>query len=124
MQALLEDIKKETLRKEVRLAKYKESFAELSTAAGVIMKGEKPVLPTSLIPIVLEAQGSYRDGVHAEAAEAVEAGLLVARPDSRCYRVHGHVQHMLLSVSAQTHFAADFKGPIIGNAGRHSTCMS
>ena len=44
LQALWEDIKKGKLRKEIRLAKYKECFAELSTAAGVIIRGEKLVL--------------------------------------------------------------------------------
>ena len=60
LQALLEDVKKGSLRKEDRLAKYRECFPEVSTATGVIMRGEKLVLPTSLIPDVLEAaHGGY-----------------------------------------------------------------
>ena len=43
LQAVMEDIKKGTLRKEARVDKYKECFTELSSAAKVVMRGEKLV---------------------------------------------------------------------------------
>ena len=64
LQALLEDIKKGTLRKEDRLAKYRDWFAKLSTATGVMMRVEKLVLPTSLIPYVLEAAHEGHPGMN------------------------------------------------------------
>ena len=51
----MEDIKKRTLRKEARVDKYKECFTELSSAAKVVMRGEKLVLSKAPMPDVLEA---------------------------------------------------------------------
>ena len=40
LQAVMEDIKKGTIRKEARVAKYGECFIELSTAAKMVVRGE------------------------------------------------------------------------------------
>jgi len=54
LQAVMEDIKKGTLRKEARVEKYRECFTKHSTVAKVLMRGQKLVLPKELIPDVLE----------------------------------------------------------------------
>ena len=46
LQAVMEDIKKGTLRK------YKECFTELSSASEVVIRGEKLVLPKALVPVL------------------------------------------------------------------------
>ena len=55
LQAVMEDIKKGTTRKEARVAKYGECFIELSTAAKMVVRGEKLLLSKALVPEVLEA---------------------------------------------------------------------
>ena len=63
LQAVVEDIKKGTLRKEARVDKYRECFTELSTAAKMVMRGEKLVLPKALVPEVLEAAHEGHPGM-------------------------------------------------------------
>ena len=130
LQALWEDIKKGKLRKEIRLVKYKECFAELSTGAGVIMRGEKLVLPASLIPQVLEAA---HDGHPGYSSMLRELRLCYWWPgltaDVTEYTATCNIG-CAASVSKNSpppmvvretpeevwqHLAADFKGPIIGN---------
>ena len=63
LQAVMEDIKKGTLRKEARVDKYRECFMELSTAAKMVVRGEKLVLPKALVPDVLEAAHEGHPGM-------------------------------------------------------------
>ena len=55
MQDLMEDIKHGRLRKELDSSGYKECFQELSVQKGVMMRGERVVIPKTLIPDVLQA---------------------------------------------------------------------
>ena len=63
LQAVMEDIKKGTIRKEARVAKYGECFIELSTAAKMVVRGEKLLLSKALVPEVLEAAHEGHPGM-------------------------------------------------------------
>ena len=130
LQALSEDIKKGTLRKEDRLSRYKECFAELSTAAGMILRGEKLVLPKKLIPNVLEAAHEGHPGMESMLRQlrlgywwpgmTADVTEFVAKCNIGCAAA-GPKNSPPLMVVRDTpeevwhHLAADFKGPIIGN---------
>ena len=129
LQALKEDIKKGTLRKEDRMAKYKECFTELSCAAKVVMRGEKLVLPKALVPDVLEAAHEGHPGMESmlrqlrqmywwpgmtedirEYVATCNIGCAAATPKNS-------PPPMVVRETPEEvwqHLAADFKGPIVG----------
>ena len=130
LQAVMEDIKKGTLRKEARVDKYRECFTELSTAAKMVLRGEKLVLPKALVPEVLEAAHEGHPGMESMVRQLRQLYWWPGMTeDIREYVATCNIGCAAASpknspppmVTRETpeevwqHLAADFKGPIIGN---------
>ena len=137
LQAVMEDIKKGTIRKEARVAKYGECFIELSTAAKMVVRGEKLLLSKALVPEVLEAAHEGHPGMESmvrqlrqlywwpgmtedipEYVATCNIGCAAASPKNS-------PPPMVIRETPEEvwqHLAADFKGPIIGN-GNPTTSM-
>ena len=130
LQAVMEDIKKGTIRKEARVAKYGECFIELSTAAKMGVRGEKLLLSKALVPEVLEAAHEGHPGMESMVRQLRQLywwpGMTedipeyVATCNIGCAAVSpkNSSPPMVIRETPEElwqHLAADFKGPIIGN---------
>ena len=63
LQAILEDVRSGQLRQVTGNAKFKECFRELGISDGLLLKGEKIVIPAELRPDVLAAAHEGHPGV-------------------------------------------------------------
>ena len=130
LQVLEKDIQAGQVSKSLEKGKFKECFRELSVSNGLVLRGDKIVIPAELRPDVLAAaheghpgivgmlrqlrQSVWWPGMTVDATEFVETctdGCLPATPKNS-------PPPMLVRDTPDRpwqHVAADFKGPIVGN---------
>ena len=130
LQVLEKDIQAGQVSKSLEKGKFKECFRELSVSNGLVLRGDKIVIPAELRPDVLAAaheghpgivgmlrqlrQSVWWPGMTMDATEFVETctdGCLPATPKNS-------PPPMLVRDTPDRpwqHVAADFKGPIVGN---------